>query len=355
MTISARFSLTRDTFTLNVDLNLPASGITAVFGPSGSGKTTLLRAIAGLEHIPNAQISFQGHTWQDDRIFVPTHLRRLGYVFQQSSLFPHLTVRGNLEFGLRRVPADRRRINLDDAVDLLGIGTLLERDPLTLSGGEQQRVAIARTLVTSPRLLLMDEPLSSLDQKRKLEILPYLETLHRELALPVLYVSHATDEVARLADELVILRNGSIMGSGPIQQMLTRLDLPLAHRGDAETILRAIVRRLDDNFGLAHLQASDNEFIVASAGLKVGAEVRLRIYANDVSLTLERQRNTSIQNIFPVTVAETVAEGGAQAMVKVMLGDNPLLVRVTQKSVTELRIAAGRQLYAQVKGVAVLA
>lgn len=355
MTLSASFSLTRDTFTLSVDLNLPASGITAVFGPSGSGKTTLLRAIAGLEQIPGAHITFQGNTWQDDRTFVPTHLRRIGYVFQQASLFAHLSVRANLEYGLRRVPADNRRIRLDDAVDLLGIGTLLDRDPQTLSGGEQQRVAIARTLATSPQLLLMDEPLSSLDHKRKLEILPYLENLHRELALPVLYVSHATDEVARLADELVILRNGSILGSGPIQQMLTRLDLPLSHRGDAETLVRARVARLDGDFGLAHLQAGDHEFIVTSGVLKVGDDVRLRISAHDVSLTLEQQRGTSIQNIFPVTVAEAAPEGDAQFMVKVMLGDNPLLARVTRKSVNELGIAAGKKLYAQVKGVAVLA
>jgi len=355
MSLTVSFSLTRDTFTLSVDINLPASGITALFGPSGSGKTTLLRAIAGLEHIPSARITFQENIWQEDRTFVPTHLRRIGYVFQQACLFPHLSVRGNLEYGLHRTPIDNRRIRLDDAVDLLGIGALLERDPLTLSGGEQQRVAIARTLATSPQLLLMDEPLSSLDHKRKLEILPYLETLHRELALPVLYVSHATDEVARLADELVILRNGSILGSGPIQQMLTRLDLPLAHRGDAETLIQARVTNLDSEFGLAHLQAGDHKFIVTSAGLKAGDDVRLRISAHDVSLTLEQQRGTSIQNIFPVTVVETAPEGDAQVMVKVMLGNNPLLARVTRKSVNELDIAAGKQFFAQIKGIAVLA
>ena len=355
MSLSVKFSCQRGEFSLAVDLDLPANGITAIFGPSGSGKTTLLRAIAGLDRVPGARIRFRDTPWQDDPVFVPTHKRRIGYVFQEPGLFAHLSVRKNLEYGLQRVPAPQRRIALTDAVDLLGIGTLLERDPLTLSGGEQQRVAIARTLAASPQLLLMDEPLSSLDHKLKQEILPYLENLHRELALPVLYVSHATDEVARLADNLVILRNGAILGSGPIQDMLTRLDLPLAHRGDAETLLKAVVKETEAEYGISRVECDTHIFTVTDARLIPGKQVRLRIAAHDVSLTLEKQTGTSIQNIFPVTIAELVEEGLSQVMIKAMLGNSTILARVTKKSAHELEITPGKQMYAQIKGVAVLA
>lgn len=355
MSLSVRFKLTRGDFSLAVDLSIPAKGITAIFGPSGSGKTTLLRAIAGLEHIPECNISFGDITWQDDKTFIPTHQRNIGYVFQQPSLFSHLTVQKNLAYGYNRLLATQRQIAMDDAIDLLDIKTLLDRHPDTLSGGEQQRVAIARTLAASPALLLMDEPLSSLDYKRKQEILPYLETLHRELLLPVLYVSHATDEVARLADQLVILRNGEILGSGPVQDMLTRLDLPLSHRGDAETLIKARVSALDTEFGLARLSVGDHDFIVSSNNLVTGSDVRLRISAIDVSLTLTQQSGTSIQNIFPVIVSELHQESHSQVMVKAMLGDNPLLARITRKSASDLALAPGKTLFAQIKGVAVLA
>ena len=200
--IQARFKLDWPGFTLDVDLDLPARGITALFGHSGSGKTTLLRCIAGLERAPQGQLEVLGETWQDSRQWLPTHQRSLGYVFQEASLFPHLTVLGNLRYGLKR-SSDAQRVSLDQAIELLGINHLLERKPDRLSGGERQRVGMARALALSPRLLLMDEPLAALDLKRKQEILPYLERLHAELEIPVLYVSHSPDEVARLADHIV--------------------------------------------------------------------------------------------------------------------------------------------------------
>ena len=203
--IRARIDLSFDGFTLDVDLSLPGRGVTAFFGPSGSGKTTLLRCVAGLQSTQRGFISVNGETWQDEQTFVPVHQRPLGYVFQEASLFGHLSVRKNLEYGLHRVPTDKRRVALQDVVDLLGIGPLLRRSCESLSGGERQRVAIARALAVSPRLLLMDEPLASLDGARKQEILPYLERLHDNLDIPVLYVSHSPDEVARLADHVVLL------------------------------------------------------------------------------------------------------------------------------------------------------
>ncbi len=355
MSLDISFNLQRDGFAMNVNLNLPDSGITAIFGPSGSGKTTLLRAIAGLENIPGGKITFNGQVWQDAAKFVSTHLRAIGYVFQEPSLFPHLSVKQNLEYGLSRVSEEDRRIPLEDSVALLNIGKLLERHPHTLSGGEQQRVAIARALAVSPRLLLMDEPLSSLDNKLKQEILPYLESLHRELSIPVLYVSHATDEVARLADNLVILKAGEVLGCGPIQEMLTRMDLPLAHRNDAETLIHATVTTSDTRFGLSTMSSGELDFTVPGNTLPPGTSARLRIAAHDVSLTLEKQTGTSIQNIFPATVVELQAENHAQIMIKLQLGDMPLLARLTRKSVEELAITPGMQVYAQIKSVAVLA
>lgn len=355
MSLKVQFDLRRNDFAMSVDLTLPDTGVTAIFGPSGSGKTTLLRAIAGLENIPGSNISFQHQQWQSQSEFVPAHQRDIGYVFQQPSLFSHLSVKKNLEYGLQRVHESRRRVSLDNAVELLAIGDLLERAPNTLSGGEQQRVAIARTLAVSPKLLLMDEPLSSLDNKLKLEILPYLESLQKELSIPILYVSHATDEVARLADNLVILKSGEVLGSGPVQDMLTRLDLPLSHRKDAETLIHATVIATDEEFGLSSLECNGMTFTVAGADLKPGDSARLRIAAHDVSITLDKQSGTSIQNIFPVTVMELQEENPAQVMIKLQLGDKYLLARLTRKSIEELSIAPGKRVFAQIKSVAVLA
>jgi len=355
MSLAVHFSLQRNNFRLDVNLDLPTHGVTAIFGPSGSGKTTLLRVIAGLEQIPGARVVFNQHTWQDGPQFMPVHQRPIGYVFQQLGLFPHLDVQANLDYGLSRVAPEKRRIALDDAIDLLDIGDLLHRSVTTLSGGEQQRVAIARTLGVSPGILLMDEPLSSLDQKLKLEILPYLENLHRNLNIPILYVSHATDEVARLADNLVILRKGEILGSGAIQDMLTRLDLPLSHRSDAESLLEGKVSRIDHEYSLTELHVGGNIFTVTGTALKPDSTVRLRIAAHDVSLALEKQAGTSIQNIFPVTVEEMTDENESQMLIKLSLGKYPLLARVTRKAVNDLAITRGRPLFAQIKSVAVLA
>ena len=353
MSLDIHFATRRGSFALNVDLSLPDHGVTAIFGPSGSGKTTLLRVLAGLEHIPGCRLRFGDTVWQDESTFIPPHQRATGYVFQEPGLFSHLSVRRNLAFGLDRVPPHERSVSLDDAIELLDIGELLDRRPETLSGGEQQRVAIARTLAVSPRLLLMDEPLSSLDNKLKQEILPYLENLHRELGIPVIYVSHATDEVARLADHLVILRKGEILGHGPIRDMLTRLDLPLAHRRDAESLIEASVTGNDPEYGLTTLSAQGYAFVVTGAALSPGTQVRLRIAAHDVSVALAKQSGTSIQNIVPVTVAQVLEENAAQVLVKLQLGTDPLLARITRKSARDLGLVPGLQVFAQIKGIAV--
>jgi len=354
MNIQARFNIRRGDFTLDLDLEFPARGVTALFGPSGCGKTTLLRAMAGLEHDPDGYCRVQDEVWQDGGQFLPPHRRPLGYVFQEASLFPHLSVRRNLEYGLKRVPAERRRVGLDEAAELLGVQRLLERRPKGLSGGERQRVAIARALLTSPRLLLMDEPLAALDRASKREILPYLERLHDELAMPVLYVSHSAEEVARLADHLVLLEAGRLRADGPIGELLTRLDLAREQGAEAEAVIQARVAGHDAEFHLSYLEFPGGRFCVARNSLPEGQPARLRVLARDVSLTLERQSGTSILNIFPATVDGLAEDGPAQMLVRLDIGGTPLLSRITRKSASVLELAPGRQVYAQVKAVALV-
>jgi molybdate transport system ATP-binding protein len=354
MTIEARFNIDRGNFRLDVDLVIPSSGVTAVLGPSGSGKTTLLRAIAGLDHHPGGFLKLGDWTWQDGSQFVPTHQRALGYVFQEASLFAHLSVRDNLQYGIKRVPEVERRVSLEQAIDLLGIGQLLERQPDTLSGGERQRVAIARALAVSPRLLLMDEPLANLDQELKGEVLPYLEALRTELDIPVIYVSHMQDEVARLASELLLLDTGTVTAIGSVDEMFTRLDLPLAHVDDAAAVIEATICDHDEEYDLTHLNFVGGRITVPRAPIRVGNRARLRIAARDVSLTLEHQSSTSILNIFPATVDDIADEGRAQVTVRLLAGGAPLLARITRKSATDLGIQPGKPVYAQVKSVALL-
>ena len=346
-------------FRLSVDLDLPARGVSVLSGPSGCGKTTCLRAIAGLLRAPGARVVLHDEVWQDDSaggpcVFVPTHRRALGYVFQETRLFAHLDVQRNLDYGMKRVAPDARRVSLEQAVELLGIAPLLARRPDTLSGGERQRVGIARALATSPRLLLMDEPLASLDAARKHEILPYLERLQDELDIPVVYVSHAPDEVARLADHLVLMEAGRVVASGPAARLMTQLDLPLAHGDAAAAVIDAELTRHDAAYGLAQVVFPGGAFWLPHDGSRVGRRVRVRVQARDVSLTLQPQRGTSVLNILPATVLDLAADGPAQTMVALDVGGNRMLARVTRRSADLLGLVPGLRVHAQVKGVAIL-
>ncbi len=353
--IQARFRLDYPGFTLDVDLDLPGRGVTALFGPSGSGKTTLLRAIAGLERVPGGRLSVNGDPWQDTAIFRPVHTRPLGYVFQEASLFAHLSVQSNLQYGQKRVPAGERRVSLDQAVALLDIGHLLGRKPDHLSGGERQRVGIARALATSPRLLLMDEPLAALDHARKQEILPYLERLHDELDIPVLYVSHAPDEVARLADHIVVMDGGRAVATGPLTDTLARLDLPIKLGEDAGVVLDAVVAARDDEWQLVHMAFKGGRLWVRDHGLPVGHAARVRILARDVSLARAPMTGTSILNTLPAIVVDRVDDAHpALTLVKLRVGESPLLARLTQRSAHALEIAPGQLIYAQIKAVALI-
>lgn len=342
-------------FTLSLDIRCPRHGITAIFGPSGCGKTSLLRAVAGLQRL-HGSVRIGDQVWQDDArgIFRPTHQRPLGYVFQEASLFPHLDVLGNLRYGLRRIPRPQRRVQLDEAVELLGVASLLTRRPDALSGGQRQRVAIARALLTSPRLLLMDEPLASLDRASRQEILPYLERLHRDLAMPVLYVSHAPEEVARLADYLVVLRDGKVHAAGDVLSLRARLDLAAELGAEADSLIDATVVGHDADDQLSRLAFAGGEFQVIGTELPLGRRVRLRVLARDVSLTRRQQSDTSILNIFPATVTEIAGENAAQVLVRLDLAGVPLLARITRRSVRVLGLAPGQRVHAQIKAAALL-
>lgn len=362
--IRARLQISYPEFRLEVELDLPGRGVSALFGPSGCGKTTCLRAIAGLERAPAGYLQVNDAVWQDESAgrFLPTHQRPLGYVFQDANLFEHLTVRGNVEYGHRRVPAAQRRVALEQAVELLGIGQLMQRRPGNLSGGERQRVAIARALATSPRLLLLDEPLAALDAQRKAEILPYLERLHGELAIPMLYVSHALDEVARLADHLVLLDAGRVRACGATVDLLTRLDLPLAHGDTAAAVVHGTVighdpgyHLLQVGFGASQGGAPAATLLLASAQARpTRQQLRLRIQARDVSLTLQPHGDSSVLNILGATVQALNDDSPGQTMVALDVGGTRLLARITRRSADALGLCAGLQVYAQIKGVAIV-
>ncbi|WP_416424642.1 molybdenum ABC transporter ATP-binding protein [Pseudomonas sp. App30] len=359
-TLTARIRQRFPAFTLDVDLQLPGRGVTALFGQSGSGKTTCLRCLAGLERAGDAYIEINGQVWQDSQrgLFLPPHQRPLGYVFQEASLFAHLNVRRNLEFGWKRIAASQRKVELEQACELLGIGHLLTRMPTHLSGGERQRVGIARALLASPGLLLMDEPLAALDSQRKAEILPYLERLHDELDIPVVYVSHAQDEVARLADHLVLLDAGQVLASGPIAQTLARLDLPLALGDDAGVIIHGQVQAHDPAYQLLSLALpnTDLHIRVAHGPLPLGSPLRFKVQARDVSLSLDGQGQSSILNRLPVTVTgQRVADNSAHVLVSLDAAGTPLLARVTRYSWDQLGLGVGSAVWAQIKAVAVLA
>ena len=360
-------TLQRSNFQLDVKLCLPGRGVTVVNGASGSGKTTLLRVLAGLEPQARGRLEVQGQVWQDDATgtFLPTYRRALGFVFQEASLFEHLNVEANLRFGFDRTPPAQRHTDWPQVLqllELLGIANLRQRGTHQLSGGERQRVAIARALAASPRVLLMDEPLASLDAQRKAEILPWLEQLHAHLDIPVLYVTHSNEELARLADHVVILNEGRVLASGPAEVLLTQLDLPLAHEDNAAAIVNT---RVSDEAVHAHfiaLEFEGGQLLVPQTkvpGPAPHTRVRVRIQARDVSLSLQRPENTSVLNILPATVVDLTPAGPGQVLVGLEAGIAAqgvrLLSRISLLSADRLHIKPGLMVYAQIKGVAMVA
>ena len=356
--ISIALALQRPGFGLDIDLTLPANGVTVLFGPSGSGKTTILRCIAGLE-AATGYLSMGNEVWQDDRSgqFLPTWQREIGYVFQEASLFEHLDVRRNLEFGLRRTRIERQaaRKALDDAIELLGIASLLDRSTINLSGGEKQRVAIARALVTQPKILLLDEPLASLDVARRKEILPWLERLHRELQIPVIYVTHSLDELAKLADHVVMLENGRVTASGSLREIGTNAAMAAAAGDEAGVVIESRITGVDPRFHLAEVAFGDCPLWVRDAGLTTDATIRLRILARDVSLATSAQSHSTIQNVIPGVIESITNDAHAsQALVAVRCAKEVLLSRVTHRALATLKLGEGSPVWCQVKSAALI-
>lgn len=346
--------LTKGDFNLDVDLALPERGVSAIFGPSGCGKTSLLRVIAGLDQYDGCQVRFADQCWQSAKTFVPTHQRSIAYVFQEASLFSHLSIQGNLDYAAKRVAVNTVKVSQVQVIELLGIGPLLKRDVTVLSGGERQRVAIARALVSSPQLLLMDEPLSALDQQSKHEVLHYIERCQKQMDIPIIYVSHVLEEVSRLADYLMLMDNGKITAHGQTNDMLTALNSPLAVSSEAESVVDAIVAEFDHEYGLTYLDSALGRFTVVTQQLSNGQRVRLRLAARDISLTLNPQVGTSILNIFEARVDQIIPVSDALVTVRLLVNGVPILARLTKKSATVLQLKKDLQVFAQVKSVALL-
>nr|MBC8285472.1 molybdenum ABC transporter ATP-binding protein [Nitrospinota bacterium] len=300
--IKANFKISYPDFNLDVDLQLPASGITVVFGPSGSGKTTLLRCLAGLEKSGRMEIA--GQVWQDENKFIPINQRAIGMVFQESRLFPHLKVRENLLYGYKRTPMNLRKLHLEEVVRVLALENLLERGIEKLSGGEKQRVALGRALLTSPQLLLMDEPLAALDVQRKAEIIPFIRKIEKELSLPIIYVTHSMSEVLQLVDTMVILKEGKVVKSGPVEKVFSDIHLRDAI-GDEHSgaVLDTTVIEHDMDFGITRLDFMGQVLSVPIQDISPGQGLRVHIHSKDVSLATQPPEGlTSVLNILKTKV-----------------------------------------------------
>lgn len=340
-----------------VDMAFSANkGVTALFGRSGSGKSSLISMVAGLARPDVGRIAVGDRVLYDSGagIDLPPERRRAGYVFQESRLFPHLTVHGNLTYGMKRVPAAERYVAFEPVVDLLGLGGLLDRRPAKLSGGEKQRVAIGRALLASPRILLMDEPLASLDATRKAEVLPFIARLPRQFDIPILYVSHAMDEILRLADTLVLIDKGAVAAHGAVEDVMSRIELrPLTGRYEAGAVVRATVVGHDEAFGLTHLGFPGGLLKVGRLDLAPGAAVRVRIHARDISLALSRPSGISTQNIFPARIKAIASAGGHLVDIALDVGGIALWAQITALGRAELNLAAGKEVFAMVKTLSI--
>lgn len=353
--IELSLRLQRAEFDLNVSLRLPTHGITVLFGPSGGGKTSILRAIAGLEPEVQGDVRVKGSTWQSANVFVPPHARRVGFVFQHSALLPHLSVEQNLRYGFTRVQGTE--LEYRECVEQLDLQALMHRKIAQLSGGERQRVAMGRALLTRPEVLLMDEPLAALDAGRRSEVLGYLERLKKMTPIPMIYVTHSVDEMSRLADYLVLMKDGHVRQAGPALEVMNSPDVPLALRDDAGVVVMASVSRAEGH-GLCMLSSDLGALYAQGAGHYIGDHIRLRIHARDVSLSLSEHRDSSVLNILPVTVKSLRQIVSGQVLIELGAGVNQnqtLFARISFASVERLQIKEGLRVWAQIKAVALLA
>ena len=353
--LHVRFQVEYPGFRFDVACSIPLNGTVAIFGSSGSGKTTLLRCIAGFSRVASGSVTFGQHIWQDEQTFLPIQQRRVGMVFQDARLFPHLNTRQNLEYGLKRIPEPDRRIHLEQVVELLGLESLLDRRAHHLSGGEQQRVAIGRALLTSPQLLLMDEPLASLDRERKQEILPFIQRLNQDLHIPVLYVSHDLNEILQLANDMVLIKEGKVAATGPIQEVFARLDLPgLVEPNMVGAVLDTRIASHEPEFGLTRVEFAGRSLFIPQQKLGIDAPLRVQIHARDVSIIVGAPAaSSSVLNSLEATVMEIQESPIDQYAMEVKLDVGcPLLAMITRKSFHQLNLKPGQQVRAHFKAVA---
>jgi molybdate transport system ATP-binding protein len=342
-------------FSLDARFQFSAPGVTALFGPSGAGKSTIIHAIAGLLRPKAGRIVVDGAVLLDTekRIFLPARERRVGVVFQDARLFPHLTVEKNLLYGWRRAAEKSSAAEVAHVIALLGLGPLLARRPRNLSGGERSRVALGRALLMRPRLLLLDEPLAALDAARKAEIFPYLEKLRDEANIPMLYVSHSLDEVARLADRMIVLDRGRVSAEGSLFDVTSRLDVLIGHEFLTGTILEAVIASHDAQYGLSELTIGAERLVVPQIPRGVGEKVRVRIDARDVMLAMSRPLGISANNVLQGVITALQQSEGPHADVQLSVGESRLAARITRRSTERLDLRLGATVYAVVKSVTI--
>ncbi|MFL2947942.1 MAG: molybdenum ABC transporter ATP-binding protein [Nitrospinales bacterium] len=348
--LKAAFKVDYPGFNLDIDLQLPASGITVVFGPSGSGKTTLLRCLAGLEKSGKMEIA--GQVLQDENTFIPVNLRAIGMVFQESRLFPHFNVRDNLLYGYKRTPVNSRRLHLEDIGRVLSLEKLFERRIDKLSGGEKQRVALGRALLTSPKLLLMDEPLAALDAQRKTEIIPFIRKVEKELSIPIIYVTHSMSEVLQLVDTMVILKDGKVVKYGPVGKVFSDIQLREAI-GDEHSgaVLDTTVLEHDTEYGITHLDFMGQGLSIPIQDISPGQSLRVHIHSKDVSLATQAPEGlTSVLNILKTKVRKIGENVGYSVDIELDAG-RPLLATITRKSLSNLNLQPGQSIYAYIKAI----
>ncbi len=354
--LAAHFRLARKDFSIDARFEAPETGVTGLFGPSGSGKTTILRMIAGLEKPDKGWLSLNERIWQDEGRFMKPHRRPVGYVFQDSRLFPHLDVAGNLDFAIRRAGPAETPQHRDEVIGMFGLDRLMEHRPATLSGGERQRVAMARALLSHPRLMLMDEPLASLDRQSRREILPYLESLAHRLSLPILYVSHDLAEIERFADHLVLMENGRVTAAGPLASLAADPNLPLARDAEAGAVVDAVIGSFDPVHDLSACHIGPHLVLLPGRLGGKGETRRLRVRAGDVSIALQRAENTSILNILPCEIVSLDESGPGQVLAVLRLEGTEihLLSRITKRSREALALVSGLGVQAQIKGMSLI-
>ncbi|MCW8830602.1 MAG: molybdenum ABC transporter ATP-binding protein [Gammaproteobacteria bacterium] len=345
--------LQREDFLVQAEFDIPARGVLGIFGRSGSGKTTLLRCLAGLEKQARGKIEFNGQSWLSETKSLSSQERNIGYIFQEGRLFPHLNVQQNLDYGTKRSNSNSTPLDRKKLFELLNIGHLLNRQPQQLSGGEKQRIALARALLKNPQIMLLDEPLASLDDKHKKEILPFLSCLHRELSIPMLYVSHSMEEASLLCDHIIVMEQGRVQFDGRLHEALVSTESPLAKADDAAAVLDGLVTKQEKEFQLSTVQTANGNNIIVPGKAEVGQQVRVRIQASNISLCKTAISDSSILNIIEGTISAVVDQSSSHVLLQINSKNDLLLARITQKSFQQLELGVGQSIYMQIKAVAI--